>query len=135
MDKTMAKQFNRALAASLFGVALCFAVAAGISARSPGGKEKFSFAAGDDDDVPSVSQGKMVYEQRCAICHYADSTAQKVGPGLKGLYAGGKFTDGKKVDDASVTIWIEKGGKNMPEYKHILKSKEIRALVAYLRTL
>jgi cytochrome c len=82
-----------------------------------------------------VASGKTVFGQRCAICHYSESTAQKIGPGLKGLYTRSRFADGKKVDDAGVAHWIETGGENMPGFKDALKPAQIQALIAYLRTL
>jgi cytochrome c6 len=82
-----------------------------------------------------VAAGKAIFEQRCAICHYSDSTAKKIGAGLKGLFARGKFSTGGKVDDAAVTAWIEKGGKDMPGFRGALKPEQIRDLVAYLKTL
>ncbi len=60
---------------------------------------------------------------------------KKIGPGLKGLTARGKFSDGKKVDDESLKAWIEKGGKDMPGFKDSLNDAEIRDQIAYLRTL
>ncbi len=77
----------------------------------------------------------MVYERRCAICHYSDSTVMKIGLGLQNLYTRGTFADGKKVDDAALTSWIEKGGKDMPGFKDALRSEQVRALVAYIKTL
>lgn len=98
--------------------------------------------AGQSDDRPSQAEapaaaqnGKQVYEKHCAICHYSASAAKKIGPGMKGIYARGKFADGKKVDDASMRVWIEKGGKDMPAYKSTLSAKEIADLIAYLKTL
>ena len=51
------------------------------------------------------------------------SNAQKIGPGLKGLYAR-PFSNGKKVTDAGLTRWIEAGGKDMPGFK---ESRQARA--------
>ena len=82
-----------------------------------------------------ASRGQALFNERCAICHYDQSTAQKMGPGLKGIYARGTFAGGRKVDDAGMTAWIEKGGKDMPGLKDTLKPEEIRALVSYMRTL
>jgi mono/diheme cytochrome c family protein len=82
-----------------------------------------------------LAAGKAVYEKRCAICHFSQSDAKKIGPGLKGLYANGKFSDGAKVTDAAVTAWIENGGTNMPGYRDALKIDELRALIAYVKTL
>ena len=82
-----------------------------------------------------ASSGKAVFNERCAVCHYDQSAAQKIGPGLKGIYARGTFADGRKVDDAGMIRWIENGGKDMPPMKDVLKPDEIRALVSYLKTL
>jgi cytochrome c len=79
--------------------------------------------------------GKELFQQHCASCHFAETRAQKIGPGLKGLHARLTFSDGKKVTDASLTEWIEAGGKNMPGFKETIKPKQIRELISYIRTL
>lgn len=81
------------------------------------------------------ARGQTLFHEHCAICHYDQSTAQKMGPGLKGIYARGQFANGRKVDDAGMTRWIENGGKDMPPMKDALQPDEIRALLSYLRTL
>ena len=124
----LSSYFRRSVMALCFGGALCFAAAAAMSARP------FSAASGAGDSAEQAA-GKAVYEQRCAVCHFADSTAKKVGPGLKDLYPRGKFADGRKVDDPAVIVWIEKGGKDMPGYRDVLKAEQIRALVTYLKSL
>jgi cytochrome c len=90
---------------------------------------------GSASAAPPAPSGQALYEQRCAICHYSGSTAKKIGPGLKSLYARGKFADGRRVDDASVTEWIVAGGADMPGYKDSLRPAEIRALVLYVKSL
>ena len=128
--QVMASVTNRGSAASRRGfLVLVFAALLGAAAAT--GKAGQTSRS----DATELAEGKVVYEQRCEICHYADSTAKKVGPGLKEMYPRGKFADGKKVDDSSVTVWIEKGGKDMPGYKDALKSEQVRALVAYLKSL
>ncbi len=82
-----------------------------------------------------VAKGKAIYREQCEICHFSRSRAKKIGPGLKGLYKRGKFADGKKVDDASLEAWIEKGGKDMPSFKETLNREQVRDLIAYLKTL
>jgi cytochrome c len=82
-----------------------------------------------------VASGQKIYGKQCEICHYATSKAKKIGPGLANIYPGGKFSNGKKVDDAAMRVWIESGGKDMPGFKETLKPNEIRDLIAYLRTL
>jgi cytochrome c len=82
-----------------------------------------------------IKRGKQVYDVYCGICHHPSSEEKKIGPGLKGIYKRGKFEDGKKVDDASMRTWIEKGGKDMPAFEETLTREEINALIAYLKTL
>jgi cytochrome c len=82
-----------------------------------------------------VASGQKIYAKQCEICHYAASKAKKIGPGLANIYPGGKFSNGKKVDDAAMRVWIESGGKDMPGFEESLKPNEIRDLLAYLRTL
>jgi len=83
----------------------------------------------------TVASGQKIYAKQCAVCHYTASKAKKIGPGLANIYPGGKFSNGKKVDDASMRTWIESGGKDMPGYRGLLKPNEVRDLIAYLRTL
>ena len=83
----------------------------------------------------AVASGQKIYAKQCKICHFATSKAKKIGPGLANIYPTGKFSNGKKVDDAAMRVWIESGGKDMPGFKESLKPNEIRDLVAYLRTL
>ncbi len=33
----------------------------------------------------SATRGKEVFEKKCSMCHFADSEAKKIGPGLKGI--------------------------------------------------
>ena len=82
-----------------------------------------------------IASGKKIFLAQCDVCHFPHSKAKKIGPGLAKIYPGGKFANGKKVDDAAMRTWIEDGGKDMPGYKELLKSNEIRDLIAYLRTL
>jgi mono/diheme cytochrome c family protein len=82
-----------------------------------------------------VQRGKKIFNLRCAVCHFPQSAAKKIGPGMKGLSKRGHFADGKPVDDASLRQWIETGGKNMPGFKDSLDGAQIRDLIAYLKTL
>jgi cytochrome c2 len=82
-----------------------------------------------------TAKGKALYDEWCEICHFGESAEKKVGPGLKGLAKRGKFADGRKVDDASLRAWIEKGGKDMPGFADSLKPEDIKDLIAYLKTL
>jgi cytochrome c len=84
---------------------------------------------------PAATQGKATFDSKCAVCHSADTTDKKIGPGLKGLYARGTLADGSKVTDESVTERIQNGKVPMPPFKDTLKPEEIQQLVEYLKTL
>ncbi|MBV9508326.1 MAG: c-type cytochrome [Acidobacteriia bacterium] len=87
-----------------------------------------AFAAGN------AAKGKEVFDQ-CSVCHNADSTERKIGPGLKGLFKRDKLTDGKAVNEANVRTKINEGGNGMPGYKDILSDQEKDDVIAYLKTL
>lgn len=82
-----------------------------------------------------IASGKQIYALQCSVCHFANSTVKKIGPGMKGIYSRGKYAGGGKVDDESMRKWIESGGKDMPAFKDSLKPNEVRDLLVYLRTL
>jgi cytochrome c len=81
-----------------------------------------------------AEKGKEVFQQ-CAVCHNADSTEKKMGPGLKGLFSREKMTNGKKPTDENVLEKINEGGNGMPAYKEMLSDDEKDDLIAYLKTL
>jgi len=81
-----------------------------------------------------AAKGKDVFEQ-CTVCHNADSTETKMGPGLKGLFKRDKLKNGKKVNEANVLAVINAGGNGMPSYSDMLTDEEKKNLIAYLKTL
>src|SRR5258708_7485499 len=82
-----------------------------------------------------AAKGKDVFEQ-CSVCHNADSTEKKMGPGLKGMFKKAKLdSTGKPVNDANVLGKVNEGGNGMPAYKDILTDAEKANLLAYLKTL
>ena len=83
---------------------------------------------------PDAAKGKEVFEQ-CGVCHNADSTEKKMGPGLKGLFAKDKLANGKKPTEANVRAKVDEGGNGMPAYKDMLSDTEKDDLIAYLKTL
>jgi mono/diheme cytochrome c family protein len=97
--------------------------------------KKASIEAQPIGSPAAIARGLTVYKDRCAICHFSESDARKIGPGLKGIYKRGKFTDGGKVEDASVENRVLNGGKDMPPFKPVLSAGQIRDLIAFLRTL
>lgn len=87
-----------------------------------------AFAAGD------AAKGKEVFDQ-CSVCHNADSTEKKIGPGLKGLFKKDKLENGKPATEANIRTQINEGGNGMPAYKDILSDQEKDDVIAYLKTL
>ena len=84
----------------------------------------------------AVARGKEVFEKKCAMCHFADSDAKKIGPGLKGISKRGTFTvNGNKVTTEALTTWIENGDSLMPGMKEVLEPAQIKDVVAYVKTL
>jgi len=84
----------------------------------------------------AAARGKEVFEKKCAICHYAEKGAKKIGPGLKGLSKRGTFTvNGNKVTDESLKTWIENGDSLMPPMKETLEEAQIKDVIAYVKTL
>jgi cytochrome c len=80
-------------------------------------------------------KGKEVFEGQCSVCHNADSTDKKIGPGLKGLFKHDKLVNGKAVNEANVRAKIDEGGNGMPGYKDILSDQERADVIAYLKSL
>ncbi|PYT71558.1 MAG: adenylate cyclase [Acidobacteria bacterium] len=96
-----------------------------------GTKKAASHAAGG-----SATRGKQIFEQKCAMCHFADKTEKKIGPGLKGMSKRGTFSvNGNKVTTESLKTWIENGDSQMPGMKDLLDATQIRDVVAYVKTL
>jgi mono/diheme cytochrome c family protein len=84
----------------------------------------------------SATRGKEVFEKKCAVCHYADSDAKKIGPGLKGMSKRGTFTvNNNKVTNESLKTWIEDGDTLMPPFKDVLEAEQIKDVIAYVKTL
>ncbi|HYF62152.1 MAG TPA: c-type cytochrome, partial [Herpetosiphonaceae bacterium] len=93
--------------------------------------------------APPGDRGEVVFKSNgCAGCH-ATSDRKLVGPGLRGLMAGGgsyagKLPNGRPIDDASVSEWIRAGGTGaigaMPAFPG-LSDQDMRDLLKYLRTL
>ena len=84
----------------------------------------------------AAARGKDVFEKKCGICHYADSDAKKIGPGLKGLSKRGTFSvNNNKVTDENLRNWIENGDNLMPPFKDSLETAQIKDIIAYVKTL
>jgi cytochrome c len=112
-------------------LAVAGAVAAQDSSTPGSAKKSASHAA-----AGSAARGKEVFDQKCSMCHFADSDQKKIGPGLKGISKRGTFTvNGNKVTTQSLTTWIENGDSLMPGMKDSLEPAQIKDVVAYVKTL
>src|SRR5262249_11305173 len=83
-----------------------------------------------------AAKGKETFEANCAVCHNADSTERKMGPGLKGLFKREKLVNGKATNEANVLGIINEGsGGLMPPMGDALTKAEKEDVIAYLKTL
>jgi len=111
------------------------AVAGALLAQDPPAKTTTKKTA-SHGAAGSATRGKEVFEKKCAMCHFADNDAKKIGPGLKGISKRGTFTvNGNKVTTDSLTTWIENGDTMMPGMKEALEPAQIKDVVAYVKTL
>jgi mono/diheme cytochrome c family protein len=116
----------------VLGIAL-LAMAVAVVAQDPAAKPAPKKAAAAKG---SATKGKEVFDQKCGLCHFADSDAKKIGPGLKGISKRGTFTvNNNKVTDDNLKTWIENGDSLMPPFKDVLEEQQIRDVIAYVKTL
>jgi mono/diheme cytochrome c family protein len=107
------------------------ATGAGLAQNKPTKK-----ASATKPDPAAVARGKDLFQQKCSVCHYDNSDAKKIGPGLKGLNKRGTFTvNNNKVTDENLKAWIENGDSLMPPFKDVIDDSQIKDVVAYVRTL
>ncbi len=100
-------------------VVVCLCVSAGVAAAKTG----------------DAAKGKAIFDRQCVLCHNADSTEKKMGPGLKGLFHRDKLVNGKKPTEPNVRAKVDEGGNGMPAYKDMLSDEEKADVIAYLKTL
>ena len=82
-----------------------------------------------------AAEGASIFQQNCSACHLTDSTATKIGPGLKGVFKADKFpASGLPVSEDNFRKQLEKPLAKMPPFGH-LQPGEVTALIAYLKTL
>ena len=117
----------------LFSVVAIFSLALGAAAWPHGQSHPTEMHAPDTKTM--VSHGEAIFNEHCAICHFAASSEKKIGPGLRGITKRGRFSDGTWANTPNLTRWVQSGGKNMPGYRKELSDAQIQDLLAYLRTL
>jgi uncharacterized membrane protein len=83
----------------------------------------------------SPADGAMVFNQNCSVCHLTDSTATKIGPGLKGVFNADAFpVSGWSVSDENFRKQLKTPFDKMPPFGH-LQPDQVEVLMAYLKTL
>ncbi len=80
-----------------------------------------------------AADAATLYKGKCVACHAADGTGSAVGKkiGVHDFHS----PDVQKESDADLKTIIAKGRNKMPAYEKSLQPDEIKALVAYIRTL
>lgn len=74
--------------------------------------------------------------QGCTHCHYTESTKNKIGPGLKGLFDRDKLPVSQRpVNEKNVRKQLKNPYENMPSYADRLSQEEFDQLISYLKTL
>ena len=116
----------------VLGIAV-LGMAVAVLAQDPPAKAPAKKAAASKG---SATKGKEVFDQKCGICHFADSDAKKIGPGLKGISKRGTFTvNNNKFTEETLKAWIENGDQLMPPFKDVLDEGQIKDVIAYVKTL
>jgi mono/diheme cytochrome c family protein len=86
--------------------------------------------------LPAKSDDKSAatYKQKCVSCHGADGKGETVAGKLMKVQSFASAETAKMTDQELADI-IEKGKGKMPKYGASLKPEEIKAIVAYVRSL
>lgn len=86
-------------------------------------------------DTPLIREGAELFGSRCSVCHYADKTDTKVGPGFKGLFKRNQLPVSQKpVSGDAIANQLKSPIGKMPPFPD-LSQEQIQALIAYLKTL
>ena len=81
-----------------------------------------------------AADGAAVYKAKCASCHGADGAGQTAMGKKMNLRDLGS-AEVQKQTDAELYAWTADGKGKMPAYKGKLSEGEIKALLAFIRTL
>ena len=101
-----------------------------------GGELVYGTKAGAKTESKGLAaDGAALFKQNCSACHFTDSTATKVGPGLKGVFSQNKFPiSGRPVSDENFRQILKTPYSKMPPFGH-LADEQVDALLDYLKTL
>lgn len=84
--------------------------------------------------VRAEDRSAATFRQKCAACHGPDGKAQTAAGKNLGVKS---FADPAvaKMSDADLSAAIDKGKGKMPSYGKSMNADDIKAMVAYIRTL
>ncbi len=100
-----------------------------------------SWAKGKTELSPAAKAGQKIFDQNCTLCHFADQTTNKIGPGLKGVLKNKDLPySHRPATVANVREQIEKGNPQgkpmpMPPFAGKLSEKDMSNVIDYLKTL
>jgi mono/diheme cytochrome c family protein len=83
--------------------------------------------------TPQEARGAAVYQQKCARCHYPNTTHPLNGPGLQAITKVKAMSSGAPPTDERLTSTIIHGRGMMPGTP--LDDQQLEDLLAYLHTL
>ena len=88
----------------------------------------------NDPKARPFTKGKALYTKHCAGCHGPQGKGdgyKLLGPDPANLTA----PSTKKKSDADLLATIHEGKPNMPSWKGLLSERDLRQILAYVRTL
>lgn len=91
-----------------------------------------ALAVAAETATAAEANGKMLFEQKCAICHGKDGVAKPAGKGSK------NFNDPafqKEWTADAISKIVTEGKGKMPAYRSKLQPEEIAAIAAHVKTL
>jgi mono/diheme cytochrome c family protein len=81
------------------------------------------------------TEGKHLYQVRCAHCHEENDLAlKKIPPDLHGLFSHSTLPSGALATDAAVRQNVLTGKGMMPGFAGRFTDEQMAALIAYLHT-
>ena len=122
--KQMRTQFLPALALSVISAALA-SISIGCKSLPP--------SKPSSEWTPQEASGAVVYQAKCARCHYPTNTHPLNGPGLQAITKVKALPSGAPPTDERLTNVIIHGRGMMPATS--LDDQQLEDLLAYLRTL
>lgn len=78
-----------------------------------------------------AADGAATYKAKCAMCHGPDGSKENPAMGIKALSG----ADVQKQSDEQLIETTTKGKGKMPAYAGKMSDEEIKAVVAFIRTL